>query len=369
MLFDYRVADWCSELSHVIGFDMDNVTRVKRSASPLPNSTEIEVTAVVIESKSICFTTTALYRELRSLLLSLSFGGLIFKKDFNATGIQKHLHRSHAYSIVILIVLVSNVLRWFTMFRGDETFGSGLFFEMAECIWGMECIGHYIACIIACEYYDRLPGFFVEWDKLQKELNWNSTKLFTNLCTALLWFFICIHFGFNVYLLYWTDMYEYFLTPWGRDFQYAIVIEIIGLILHVYLIFAWFAPSVLMFIICRTIARQFKQVTREVIILPQVEFLAIAERFEGIRRRHQKLCNVVTRADNIFSMHIAISLSSSVIIACFVMYIIAYDDNSDSSKTLAIIIQLYWLVSILAKLILDCVSGAILNDAVSLYCM
>ena len=346
---------------------MDGIRVIKRSVAPLPDSTEIEMTNMADEKKYISCTTTTLYNELRSLLFSCSLGGLIFKKDFNATGIKKYLHVTHVYSIIILIFMAINVLRWFTMFRGDEAFGSTLFFHLLECIWGLESIGHYLACFIACESYNRLPEFFVEWDKLPNNTNPNLTsmKKLANFFTTLLGIFICIHLAVNTYLLFWTDVYEYFITPWDRDFQYALVIEIIGLIFHGYITFAWFVPSILMFVICRAIACRFNLVTREVIMLSQVEFVTIEDRFEGIRRRHQQLCNIVARADNIFSMHIAISLPSSVIIACFLMYNIAYDGSLSSNKTLSIVIEFYWLGSVLSKLIFDCISGAILNDAVS----
>ena len=47
------------------------------------------------------------------------------------------------------------------------------------------------------------------------------------------------------------------------------------------------------------------------------------------------------------------------------MYSIAYEDSSGADQRLAIAIKSFWLSASLMKVIIDCVSRAILNDAVS----
>ena len=344
---------------------MANITFHEHAVSPLPNSQQTEGTTATTVKQDICYTSTPLYRRLKFLFLSYKIGGLAFKKDFRVTGLKRHLYGSHVYSFLILLFLIFNVFRLFTVYHANEVLGISLLFKIAQCTWGLEVLGHYIACLATWESYNRLPGFFVDWNKMQQNTSktLNSMKRVTRVCVVVLWIYVCADLVCCVYLLFWTD--NFVLTPWDKTTENVVFIQMMSSICHFYFTLAWLGPSMLMFIICRIIASMFREVTNEITILSEEEFVNVVDKFEGLRRRHQKVCKLVTRADDIFSMHIAMSLSGSVIIACLVMYIIAYDDTPQASQLLVIIVKLFWLSSVLGKIIIDCVSGAIINDAVS----
>ena len=342
---------------------MEDIELAKRSASPSPMPRALEMTNKKDVQESLNYTATSLYKKLKFLMLTYSVGGLIFKKESMVIGMKKYLNGSLLYSLIILIFLMSNVPRGFTMFHGDEVFGTCLFFKIMECMWILESFGHYIVCLIT---RDRLSNFFIECEKIRRNNNpmWNTIKRESTMCTITLWLYLCINFGFTTYLLFWTDLYNFYLTPWDKGSKYIVFMEVNSLMMHFYLTFAWVATSALMFVICRTVAHLFQEVTYEVTLLSHEEFLKIEEKFEGLRRRHQKLCHLVTGADDIFSMHIAMSLLGSVIMTCLITYIIAYDDNPSSNQMLIVVIRLFWLSFALLKLTIDCVSGALLNHAV-----
>ena len=343
---------------------MGDVELDMRFASTSPNRQEVGVTTAEVK-ESQYYTDTALYKKMKSLLLFCTIGGLHFKKDFRVTGIKRHLYGSHVYSCLIVLFVMVNVLRWLNMFHGNEVFGYPSF-KTLQCIWGLESIGHVIACLMSCESFDRLPRFFVEWEMLQVNDSkiLNSMKRITDVCTVGLWLFVCTSFGFTVYLQLFTEVLDITLTPWDKYSKYVVVIQIISLVHQFYVTIAWFAPTVLMFIICKALAYRFQDVTEEVRILSKEGILNNIETFEGLRLCHQNLCNLVRTADNIFSTQIAISLSGSTITACLLMYSIAYEDSSGTDQRLAIAIKSFWLSASLMKVIIDCVSGAILNDAV-----
>ena len=148
-----------------------------------------------------------------------------------------------------------NVLRWLNMFHGNEVFGYPSF-KTLQCIWGLESIGHVIACLMSCESFDRLPRFFVEWEMLQVNDSkiLNSMKRIKDVCTVGLLLFVCTSFGFTVYLQLFTEVLDITLTPWDKYSKYVVVIQIISLVHQFYVSIARFAPTVLMFIICKALA-------------------------------------------------------------------------------------------------------------------
>ena len=80
----------------------------------------------LVTTYSRCHDKTPVYKALSSLLLSLLFGGLIFKNEFSKTGIKRHLTASRIYSFIVLIFLSFNTFRWLTMFQNNDKFGSGV---------------------------------------------------------------------------------------------------------------------------------------------------------------------------------------------------------------------------------------------------
>ena len=308
---------------------------------------------------------TSLYKALRTLQLPLSLGGLIFKKEFSRTGIKRHLTISHVYSFTVLIFLSCNVLRLLTMFHSNEKFNTLLVMKAVLLVYSIQNLAHFVAFFIASESYERLPKFFLEWEKFQTNCSQSLTSIsrLSNICAAGVWSIIVCNSGACTYLIFFTDLQNMQLAPWDDTFEYAFVIRIINTIQQVYLTIIWVASSALMFIICRTLAHEFNKVSFNIKKLSHADPTKLARDFEIIRQNHQKLCGLIADADDIFSMQVACSLSGSLILSCLNIYIILYND-SNSIEILLLTVQLFWIVTPVGKVVMDCVSGTILNEAV-----
>ena len=349
---------------------MSDIERAEHSSPPLQSSLKVKKVGVTHPAENTaCISTMSVYQSLKSLLFTCALGGLLFKKNFAASGIKKHLSVTHVYSCVLLIVHITNFLRWLTMFDGDEKFGIFLFIKVSYCVWCLECVGHFVASFLACECYHRLPEFFTEWEKIRPNCSrsLNSIKRLTTVCTVILCILVFANSAFSTYLTFGTTLQDVILTPWNREQRDVVVIQFMNMIHCIYLSFAWFGPSVLMFVICKILAYEFKKINNRVKDLSRLELPSCAEKIGVLRGHHQDLCNLVANADDIFSMQIAISFIGSLIIACLMMYIIVYDDDPTSSVSLIVIIKGFWVCVSLARIMSDCVSGAILNEAVSYY--
>ena len=343
---------------------------IEHSNSPSQHTLEGSAVALqVISDKSVCYTELPVYKALKPLLDACTVGGLVFTKNFAVTGIKRHLNASQVYSLLLLTCFVTNVVRFFTVFDGKETFGVMLFLKMTHCVWFLETLGHYAASVISCLYYKRLPEYFVEWEKIRPDcaLTLNAIKRQANICAAILGSFLFINSTLSTYLTFWTNVRDAYLAPWNREVKYVIVLQITNSIQSFYCSLSWFGPSALMFVICKILAYEFRAIQHRIKRLSQDRTDSCEDTLERLRRHHQNLCNLVANADDIFSMQIAISLSSSLAIACFLQYIIVYDDGPQSTEPLVVFTKGFWVCLCFTKVILDCVSGTSLNTAVR-YC-
>ena len=314
---------------------------------------------------SRCHEETPVYKALSSLRLSLLFGGLIFKKEFSKTGIKRHLTASRIYSFIVLIFLSFNTFRWLTMFQSNDKFGSSLFMKIALCVYCLQSVTHFMSFVIASETYDRLPDFFLDWEKLRT--NGSPTLAYiaflSNRCTAIVWTIVLGHVGVCTYLIYFTDLQNMQLAPWDEDFEYIFIVRLITIIHQFYLSTSWAASSALMFVICMALAREFQKVSFSIENPSSTKPTKSVADFEAIRQNHQKLCNLVVKADNLLSMQIACGLSGGMLVLCLLLFYVIYDD-SVYGNDVALATKIFWITVYIGKVILDCVSGAVLNGAV-----
>ena len=348
---------------------MDEIERGEHGTIPLQNTEITREGLPIATAKRICFTKMPVYQAQKSLFVTCSFGGLIFIKNASLTGIKRYLSITQVYSLLVFIFYIANVLRLFSMYDGNEAFGIDLFLRMSHCVWSVETVGHYVASVTACLSDTRLPGFFIEWEKIRGECsqNVNSITKLSYICTCILCLLILANSTFCAYTIFFTNVQDFNLTPWDRNFKYVIMIQVLNAIQQFYGSFAWFGLSMQMFIICKQLAYEFQAITHRIEILSRDHALQRGCTMEKLRRHHQNLCKLVSKADDVFSSQIALSLSGSVITSCLELYIIVYDDDPLSRRPLVIMIRAFWVLICFVKVIFDCISGTILHEAVSYY--
>ena len=348
--------------------DMDEIELREHSTLPPENPQEGGTMALqVANGKTVCYTKMPVHQSMKPLLFTCAIGGLVFTTNFAVTGIRRHLTASRMYSFLLLLFYITNVTRYYTMFDDKESFGVMLFMKMTHCVWSLETLGHFVASVTACLDYKRLPEYFVEWEKIRRDcsLPLDSIEKYARLSATVLNVLLSINATFATYLIFGTNVQDVYLTPWDREFEYVVLIQTINAVQHFYCTLSWFGPSVLMFVICKILAYEFNAVQHRIERLVQGREVSGEETLERLRRLHQNLCNLVSHADGIFSMQIALSFCGSLTIACFLQYIILYDDGPYATEPLIVFIKAFWVCVCFTKVTLDCVSGTILNAAVS----
>ena len=315
------------------------------------------------EYRHRCSSTTISFKILESLLLTLTFIGNVGWKDYSKTGCWIHITRSSVYAIVVIIFLSTNVIRWCFIFNGNDQFGVELIFKLIFVIWGFETLGHSIGFFVASVSYKRLPELLFEWDKVRSQCGQNigSLKKQTDICTAVAWLLACLNIAFCTYPTFAYNLQEHVMYPVSMedDHYKVLVMKIVNLVVESYLIFAWVTPSALLFVVTNALTWEFNYTTQQIRELCQKSGKFSLGR---IRAHHQKLCNLVDQADDIFSMQIATTFLGSLTLICSILYALI---NGDDVSIMERLIQVYWLTTAALKIFTDCVSGARLNNAVS----
>ena len=318
-----------------------------------------------VAEKPYCFTKTCLYQALKPLLISFCVAGLLSRIRFDKAGLKKYLNFTYIYNTMVLIVLTIYAIRCQAVFDKSDHFGAFLFSKIACVVWILEALGHFVGFYVASCVYERLPKFFIEWDKIRKDCPESHASIIklTKICTAVVWIFVAFFVGFKSYLLICTDSLSMLLTQLNKESPYATVVIVLNLITEFYLNFAWIAPSALMFLFCQILAIEFNRLKQTIKILARKGHLILFREFEGIRQHHDKLCILVGYADNLFSMQIAGSFAGSVFMTCLISYILIMDDPS----TVLTVTEAVYLVTAAMKVLIDCISGAMINEAVSVH--
>ena len=313
--------------------------------------------------KPCSFTETFMYQAIKPLLVSCFVAGLLSCKRLNKKGFRKFLTITSIYSTLVLIILIAQAIRCLTIFEKTEQFGSMLFFKVVYIAWTMEALGHFVGFYVASCVHDRLRKFFTEWEKIREvcpESRASTIKL-ASICTAIVWILVMFFVGFNAYLANCTDSLSILLTPLNKEHPYATVVIVLNLIAKFYLNFAWITPSALMFLFCKALTTEFNQINQTIKDHSKKGPIILIRELEGIRQQHNKLCALVGYADNLFSMQIAGSFVGSVFMTCVILYILMM---GDSDTVLTTTHALYLLTAVM-KMLIDCISGAMVNEAVS----
>ena len=310
-----------------------------------------------------CPSTTESYRILHSLMFTFTLIGNIGWKDFRKTGCLVHLTMSTVYGTVVLIFISTNVIRWCLIFNRDDQFGVPFITKLATVTWGLEAVFHSIGFFIAAMSYTRLPEFLFKWDELRCHCvqSTASLKTQTDICTAVIWLLASLYTAFNIYLIFYThepDITLYPLTINDECYQ-VLVMKIINLVVQTYLILAWIAPSAFLFMVSNILAWEFTYNAAKIRVL---QGNATTECLETIRKNHQKLCNLVNHADSILSMQIAASFLGSLTLICLTLYEIILGNDVGIWYRYT---DMYLLTITGLKILIDCISGARVKQAVS----
>ena len=314
-----------------------------------------------------CCVNTRVFNALKPLMLTCFATGLLFRVDFGKKGIRKYCTLSHLYSLFIMLCLGANCIRYLAGFNSNDTFDISFFMKLAINSFNVECFAHFVCFYVASCSYKRLPEFFVEWERIQllfsvplSSVN-RQAYIYTTILGVIL-FIVNVGCG---YIMWGTQIQDISVFPMGADHPHVNILKVVNLVLFALQTVAWLVPPTFMHLVAKILSREFRGITRGIRDIGVSDVTKLKEILESTRRHHQRLCKLVGHADDIFSMQIAVTFCGSFIMVCLGMYICIYDETTGANPTIMLTIWIFWLVMGLARMLMDCISGAMLNTAVS----
>ena len=316
-----------------------------------------------------CAMNTRVFHALKPLMLTCYATGLLFNINFRRDGLRKYVTRTHLYSVLVMIFVAANVARYLMIIHDSGRLDTIFLLKIAIVVHYVECCVHFLCFYVATITYKRLPEFFVEWEKVHTNcsipLTWVKRQAY--IITIVLWIIVMTGVSFTTYLAFGTHMQDMMLVPLDADHPLVNLMKGVNIVVGIFETVAYLAPSAFMFMLAKILSYEFVGLTKYIKELAESDTTKIEASLERIRRYHQRLCNLVGHADDIFSMQIAVTFCGSFCISCLIMYVIIYDEPPDDvSRVYLIIMEAFWLLMSLGRMLMDCISGAMLNGAVSI---
>ena len=175
-----------------------------------------------------------------------------------------------------------------------------------------------------------------------------QTMFTTDICAAVTWLLAGLNIIFCIYLTFGPHVQDLILYHLSieDDPNKILAMRIINGVVQSYLILAWITPSALLFTVAKFLAWKFSHFTVKIFELRDTTC------FERIKKHHQKLCNLVDHADDVFSMQIAATFLGSLMLICLILYVLIDDETDD------ILTRCIQITTAGCKILMDCISGA-----------
>ena len=193
-----------------------------------------------------CCMNTRVFNALRPLMRTCGAAGLLFRVDFSRNGIKKYFTLSHFYSVLVMIFLTTNSLRFLMIFGNNETLYTSFLLKLLSTIFNAECLAHFVCFYIASCSYKRLPEFFIQWENVQAQfsVSLTSIKRQAYICTAILWIFVIINTGSFAYLVWGTQKNYSVVLPLSSDHPHINIMKVVNLVVGTFQTVAWLLSGV-----------------------------------------------------------------------------------------------------------------------------
>ena len=155
---------------------------------------------------------------------------------------------------------------------------------------------------IASSCYKRFPQLFREWEKVRHRCQSNLSKIRrqSNICSVILWSYVLADSAFSAFLIFSTNYMDMYLVPLTSGYIWETLLKVFNVITLGYLVLGGIGPSVLMLMVVNILSNEFEIINDRLRSLIAEGSDAVISNIEAVRSRHQALCKLVDRADNIF---------------------------------------------------------------------
>ena len=277
---------------------------------------------------------------------------------------------STAYSGIITLVLLLNILRYIPAFFVGHEFNSELtVFRVIVAGYFFNCFLNTAILFFACHKSDRLNAFFGYYNKISTDEIARKLKIRTScpklrrrvlLISLIAVGLVLLNTGGGLYVTFYDikgGSATTFTNPFPTHFTTLAMVSIVTL----YCSAAWIIPVVFITTFASVLRYQLGVVTESIKDLMDTREKCVIKRLNDFRIKHLHFTRAIGLLDRDFKYLFATSYISSLWLCCFILYQLI---NSNDLPTVSAIIYGTWLASYLLIVISISIAAAHVNGQV-----
>ena len=288
---------------------------------------------------------------LKSMITTLSVMGMMFGSDNKDRSKKEKALQIYRTSTMLLSVAVCG---W-----NFSNINKNQLAAIPPIIWTMQATAHFGIFYAVSFNSSCFPRFLEMWQAYRDKYYVlpGSMKFKSTACASVIVILWCLYVAFKIYI---------FVDNFNRnDIDiYSVTLFSVKILTGLYYVFSWLASSGFMLLIAKLLADEYHLIYRQMQQICDEGSHLLNQRIGDIRRRHWELSKVVSKADDIFCVHMGLSVATLLALTCIGLYLIIWDTSIQGNRTLEII-RIANVLMGFTKLTSDCVAGVIIHDAVS----
>ncbi|CAH1796305.1 unnamed protein product [Owenia fusiformis] len=305
---------------------------------------------------------TSLYNALRPLLTTMRAFGLFHSGERG--GKARHITISKVYSVIIIILLWANFVRYFAVYTSHSWYGPGLFFRICRHIFFLQAALGATTC-----YYTamHIPEFFKEcYHHMSNRDDLSYRTHLTVWSKIYVIVAVLVTIGHTVLVGFWINTngqnseFE-FLPFYGRNDTFPAFIRVFHSVITVSCTLAWAFSTCLFILFCITLKEEFARFTKKFKLATSEDGTFDGD-MEQFRRAHNKICGLVNRADSLFNFNTVIVYTTDAVVMIFVMYNLLAELHRWKDPIYPIM-EGAWLVATLGRFLVVTWCASMLNEA------
>ncbi|CAH1796306.1 unnamed protein product [Owenia fusiformis] len=305
---------------------------------------------------------TSLYNAMKPLLTSMRASGLFHSEG--KKGESQRVTISKVYSMIVILFLWANCVRYFWVYTSDSWYGPALFFRICRHLWFLQgAVGattcYYTAMKIP-EFFKACHNYMAKRSDLSYRKHVVTWSRIYVIAAVLLTISNAVLAGFWINTRSQNSEFE-FLPFYDRNASFPVFIRVFHSVLTVVSTLAWVFSTCLFVLFCITLKEEFERFTKKF----QLATTAGGS-FEGdmevYRKEHNKICGLVNHADSLFNFNTMIVYPTDLLINIFLMYNMLAEVHRWKDPIFPIM-QALWLLVNVIRFLLVTWCAAMLNEA------
>ena len=323
---------------------------------------------------------TTMLKTLSPLITSMKFFGLFFLNDNeniasnnsnrSRWSLPKFSSKSHVYAFAVLIAMWLNILRLATMFSLNDKPSYELIWKLIILVYTLMTVIVQTAFYRACST-GRMSTLLQGIHKKFSMNCYNCVRMNAIVYATVAWIFVAINIAFGAYVHYSSEenAMDVTLAPIRTlVFPKKTIIPILRavyLVMHLYVNGAAHFPMAFSLFISKMLSHLFAICNRK--FRESIENSdSNKESFEDLRRHHQVLSRLVSKADKFMCLSNAAYVGGLIFLVIATLYSLLFNPLFSNSP-IFLLAAVFWFSWSMCGLLVVSFSGVVLNHAVSFH--